>query len=145
MYGKYSLASREIPKYAHKYLVTFSDNDRTTWAAHVNTTQSSRAFTAGTSTPSTTNLLCLKEGTSVTKPVAFTGMNTGSGSGADAGTITDAWWLYGSTVFITQPNGNFYAKSTGKQGWYQLVWSTSEMAGLEATPLVLRTDPLDLT
>lgn len=113
-----------------------------TWIAHANTTQSARTFTAlGSSTSSATNLLCLKESSSVTNPVTFNGINSTSSSNAEPGTITNAWSLYGSTVLINRPGGNFYAKSTNKNGWWHLMWSTSEEAGLEATALVLRTNP----
>ncbi|KAJ5123517.1 hypothetical protein N7448_009614 [Penicillium atrosanguineum] len=130
-----SNASNKVPMY-----VTYSSNDRTTWIAHANTTQSTRTFAAlGSSTTSTTNLLCLKESSSVTNPVTFNSINSVSISSADTETITNAWSLYGSTVLINRTGGNFYAKSTGKNGWWHLVWSTSDNAGLEATAIILRT------
>lgn len=133
-------------KCSYKSPVTYSDNDRLTWMAHANTTQSSRlAFKATGTTSTTVNLLCLKQGNSMINPVIFTGINTGNNTTAKGGTITDTWSLYGSNVLLTQPNGNFYAKSTGKNGWWQLVWSTSQSAGLEAIPLALRTNPPILT
>ncbi|KAJ6113795.1 hypothetical protein N7523_007112 [Penicillium sp. IBT 18751x] len=132
-----SNASHKVPMY-----VTYSGNDRTTWIAHANTTQSPRNFaTLGSSTTSTTNLLCLKESNSVTNPVIFNDMDTVSSLNADSGTITNAWSLYGSTVLINRPGGNFYAKSPGENGWWQLAWSTLEDAELEATAIILRTNP----
>ncbi|KAJ5670152.1 uncharacterized protein N7477_005515 [Penicillium maclennaniae] len=132
-----SNASNKVPMY-----VTYSGNDRTTWIAHVNATQSTRTFaTLGSSTTSTTNLLCLKESNSVTNPVIFNSMDTVSSLNADSGTITNAWSLYGSTVLINRPGGNFYAKSPGENGWWQLAWSTLNDAELEATAIILRTNP----
>lgn len=133
-------------KCSYRFSVTYSDNDRFTWMAHANTTQSSRlAFKATGTTSTTVNLLCLKQGNSMINPVIFMGINTGNNTTAEGGTITDTWSLYGSNVLLTQPNGNFYAKSTGKNGWWQLVWSTSQSSGLEAIPLALRTNPPALT
>lgn len=140
------LLPRPCPdKCSYKSPVTYSDNDRLTWVAHANTTQSSRLAFKATGTTSTTNLLCLKQGNSMTNPVIFTGINTDTNTTAEGGTITDTWSLYGSNVLLTQPNGNFYAKSTGKNGCWQLLWSTSQSAGLEAIPLALRTNPPVLT
>ena len=140
-YGLYFL-TRDIQRCSYSSLVTYSSNDRTTWIAHVNTTQSTRGFAAsGSSTTSTTNLLCLKESNSATNPVIFNGIGSVSSSNAETGTITNAWSLYGSTVLINRPGGNFYAKSTGEHGWWQLAWSTLDSAGLEATAIILRTYP----
>lgn len=122
--------------------MTYSSNDRKTWIAHVNTTQSTRTFAAlGSSTTSTTNLLCLQESNSTTNPVVFNDIGSVSSSNADTGTITNAWSLYGSTVLIDRPGGNFYARSTSENGWWQLAWSTLDSAGLETTAIILRTNP----
>jgi len=136
------LPQEHARQYSSFFTVTYSNNKPSTWVAHVNNTQSSQlAFAATGTTSSTTNLLCLKKGNTVTNPVAFTGMDAITSLSSDSGTITDVWSLYGAYVLLSQPNGNFYAKSTGQNGWWQLMWSTSQRAASEATPLALKTNP----
>lgn len=70
------------------------------------------------------------------KPVVFTAM---ARAGNRAGMLTDIWYLYGSFVLLNVPGAAFYAQPTGKEGLYNLMWSTSKMASLNSIPITIKT------
>lgn len=70
------------------------------------------------------------------KPVVFTTM---ARAGSRAGMLTDVWYLYGSFVLLNVRDAAFYAQPTGKEGLYNLMWSTSKMASLNSIPITIKT------
>ncbi|KAJ6135928.1 hypothetical protein N7512_001088 [Penicillium capsulatum] len=70
------------------------------------------------------------------KPVVFTAMAM---VGSQSGILTDVWYLYGSFVLLNVPGAAFYAQPTGKEGLYNLMWSTSKMASLNSIPITIKT------
>lgn len=137
----------------HSDLLVSSGDNKTHWVAHpdtskTNTTQSALFTTE--STPSTNNLLlgALGNTGAMTSPVIFTldGTNHAqtrdlSNTGGNSVPFTDVWTLYEATVILNQPNANFYAQPTEKDGWYVLLWSSDVHASVKNTPLTLRTVP----
>jgi hypothetical protein len=134
-------------KKSHLLLVSFGDS-KTTWVAHPENTNTTTpaAFTTGGSV-SPTNLLAIANTDSITSPVIFTTSNGTSGTDASvpsntAGTsapLTDVWTLYGNTVILNQTNADFYAQPTGKDGWYILLWGSTDQAAVGNTPVTVRT------
>lgn len=53
--------------------------------------------------------------------------------------LSNVWSLYGSYVLVTLDKVNFYAKPTGTDGVYSLLWSTSAEEMKDTIPLTLRT------
>jgi hypothetical protein len=49
------------------------------------------------------------------------------------------WSLYGNYVLVSVSGANFYAKSTGTDGLYSLLWSSSAEAMTDTISLTLRT------
>jgi hypothetical protein len=81
-----------------------------------------------------TNMLYLDQG-ETTNPVSFAGPSDNERSDK----LSNVWSLYGNYVLVTLSGVNFYAKPTGTDGVYSLLWSTSAEAMTDSVPLVLRT------
>ncbi|KAJ5297374.1 hypothetical protein N7508_007623 [Penicillium antarcticum] len=111
--------------------VTASDSSSSTWVAHPG---SSDTTAVASSAPFTTNLIYLAQGLTA-NPVRF----TGTSESAQSGKLTDVWSLYGNYVLVRVSGANFYAKSTGTDGLYSLLWSTSAEAMSDTISLTLRT------
>ncbi|CAI7605609.1 unnamed protein product [Penicillium bialowiezense] len=106
---------------------TYSTDSSNTWVASPDSTERSAPFSA--------DVLCLNQGTTSANPVSFSGT-----SGVDRSTqLTNVWSLYGSYVLVTLDKVNFYAKPTGTDGLYSLLWSTSAEDMTGSIPLTLRT------
>ncbi|KAJ6007145.1 hypothetical protein N7499_000809 [Penicillium canescens] len=110
---------------------TYSDSSSSTWVAHPRSTDTT---TIVSSAPFTTNLIYLAQGDTA-NPVSF----TETSETARSGKLTDVWSLYGNYVLVSVSGANFYAKSTGTDGLYSLLWSTSAEAMTDTIPLTLRT------
>ncbi|OQD87467.1 hypothetical protein PENANT_c005G06216 [Penicillium antarcticum] len=110
---------------------TASDSSSSTWVAHPG---SSDTTAVASSAPFTTNLIYLAQGLTA-NPVRF----TGTSESAQSGKLTDVWPLYGNYVLVRVSGANFYAKSTGTDGLYSLLWSTSAEAMSDTISLTLRT------
>ncbi|KAJ5585400.1 uncharacterized protein N7459_005200 [Penicillium hispanicum] len=138
MYGE-SLAALDDhhPNEAHAATVTYSDNDTAVWVAHANTTQAANAAFTTLGTSSSTNLLALGQSTESANPVGFTTSEVAATS--QSRQVTDAWSLYGKYVLLSRANANFYAKPTGKDGWYSLLWSETLTSSVDNIPITLRT------
>lgn len=53
--------------------------------------------------------------------------------------LSNVWSTYGGYVLVTVTGVNFYARQTGTDGLYSLLWSSSAEAMTDNIPLVLRT------
>ncbi|KAJ5476196.1 hypothetical protein N7475_001925 [Penicillium sp. IBT 31633x] len=107
--------------------VTASTDSPNTWTAHPSSTGNARVAMSS-------NTLYLRQGED-SNSVGF----TGSSDSARSNTLSDVWSLYGNYVLVTVSGANFYAKPTGTDGLYSLLWSTSAEEMADAVPLVLRT------
>ncbi|KAJ6149704.1 hypothetical protein N7471_000903 [Penicillium samsonianum] len=115
--------------------VNFTASSDNTWVAHPSSSTSS---TEGFSTISTnTNKLCLDRGNTDSNPVGFTGTSTTEQSNTTK--LSNVWSTYGGYVLVTVSGANFYARPTGTDGLYSLLWSSSAEAMTDTIPLVLRT------
>lgn len=108
-----------------------SDSSSSTWTAHPETTDTT---SVASSAPFTSNLIYLTQGATA-NPVSF----TGTSENARSGKLTDVWSLYGNYVLVSVSGANFYAKSTGTDGLYSLLWSSSAEAMTDTISLTLRT------
>jgi hypothetical protein len=80
-------------------------------------------------------MLYLDKGDASANPVSFSGISEAE----RIDEISNVWSLYGSYVLVSLSGVKFYAKSTGTDGLYSLIWSTSAEAMTDCIPLVLRT------
>ncbi|KAJ5972469.1 uncharacterized protein N7479_002387 [Penicillium vulpinum] len=109
--------------------VTASIDGSNTWIAYPSSTE-------GVSTLSTnTNVLCLNQGNTASNPVGF----AGTSAREQSNNLSNVWSLYGNYVLVTVSGANFYARQTGTDGLYSLLWSSSAEAMTDTIPLVLRT------
>ncbi|OQE09818.1 hypothetical protein PENVUL_c005G00966 [Penicillium vulpinum] len=108
---------------------TASIDGSNTWIAYPSSTE-------GVSTLSTnTNVLCLNQGNTASNPVGF----AGTSAREQSNNLSNVWSLYGNYVLVTVSGANFYARQTGTDGLYSLLWSSSAEAMTDTIPLVLRT------
>ncbi|KAJ5322152.1 uncharacterized protein N7506_011282 [Penicillium brevicompactum] len=107
--------------------VAYSTESSNTWIASPDSTERSAPFSA--------NVLCLNQDTASANPVSFSGTSEVGRSNK----LTNVWSLYGSYVLVTLDKANFYAKPTGTDGLYSLLWSTSAEEMTDSIPLTLRT------
>ncbi|KAJ5598061.1 hypothetical protein N7537_008145 [Penicillium hordei] len=106
-----------------------------TFVAHPSdSTSSAEDFTT---LPANTNMLCLDRGNTDSNPVGFTG--TSAREQSNTTRLSNVWSTYGSYVLVTVTGANFYARQTGTDGLYSLLWSSSAEAMTDTIPLVLRT------
>ncbi|KAK9858899.1 hypothetical protein MYU51_015705 [Penicillium brevicompactum] len=105
----------------------YSTESSNTWIASPDSTERSAPFSA--------NVLCLNQDTASANPVSFSGTSEVGRSNK----LTNVWSLYGSYVLVTLDKANFYAKPTGTDGLYSLLWSTSAEEMTDSIPLTLRT------
>ncbi|CAG8921470.1 unnamed protein product [Penicillium salamii] len=105
----------------------YSTDSSNTWIASPDSTQRSAPFSA--------DVLCLNQGTASANPVSFSGNSDVQRSNK----LSNVWSLYGSYVLVTLDKANFYAKPTGTDGVYSLLWSTSAEEMKDTIPLTLRT------
>lgn len=82
-------------------------------------------------------MLCLDRGNTDSNPVGFTG--TSAREQSNTTRLSNVWSTYGSYVLVTVTGANFYARQTGTDGLYSLLWSSSAEAMTDTIPLVLRT------
>ncbi|CAG7996813.1 unnamed protein product [Penicillium olsonii] len=104
----------------------YSTDSSNTWIASPDSTQSA---------PFSADVLCLNQDTASANPVSF----SGSSDVQRSNKLSNVWSLYGSYVMVTLDKVNFYAKPTGTEGVYSLLWSTSAEAMTDTIPLTLRT------
>ena len=106
-----------------------------TFVAHPSSrTSSTEDFTT---LSTNTNMLCLDRGNTDSNPVGFTG--TSAREQSNTTRLSNVWSTYGSYVLVTVTGANFYARQTGTDGLYSLLWSSSAEAMTDTIPLVLRT------
>ncbi|KGO69005.1 hypothetical protein PITC_078300 [Penicillium italicum] len=148
--GQAQIGNLALSNATDKFTVslTFGDNQNT-WVAHPDTTATTNttesAFTTA-GVASSTNLLGLSDTGSMACPVIFTtpsGQANNNTVAANTSSVstpqTNVWTLYGKYVMCSQDNVNFYAQSTGLDGWYILLWSATADAALRNIPVTLRT------
>ncbi|CRL29121.1 unnamed protein product [Penicillium camemberti] len=115
--------------------INFTASTGNTFVAHPsNSTSSTEDFTA---LSTNTNMLCLDRGNTDSNPVGFTG--TSAREQSNTTRLSNVWSTYGSYVLVTVTGANFYARQTGTDGLYSLLWSSSAEAMTDTIPLVLRT------
>ncbi|KAK4864697.1 hypothetical protein LT330_001320 [Penicillium expansum] len=115
--------------------INFTASTDNTFVAHLSSsTNSAESFSA---LATNTNKLCLDRGNTDSNPVSFTGPSDTEQSNNTK--LSNVWSTYGSYVLVTVTGANFYARQTGTDGLYSLLWSSSAEAMTDTIPLVLRT------
>ncbi|OQD65136.1 hypothetical protein PENPOL_c006G04729 [Penicillium polonicum] len=115
--------------------INFTASTGNTFVAHPSSrTSSTEDFTT---LSTNTNMLCLDRGNTDSNPVGFTG--TSAREQSNTTRLSNVWSTYGSYVLVTVTGANFYARQTGTDGLYSLLWSSSAEAMTDTIPLVLRT------
>ncbi|KAJ9491168.1 hypothetical protein VN97_g2082 [Penicillium thymicola] len=114
--------------------INFTASTGNTFVAHPSDSTSSAEDFTTLSTD--TNMLCLDRGNTESNPVGFTGTSRDK---SNITRLSNVWSMYGSYVLVTVTGANFYARPTGTDGLYSLLWSSSAEAMTDTIPLVLRT------
>ncbi|KOS48436.1 hypothetical protein ACN38_g618 [Penicillium nordicum] len=114
--------------------INFTASTGNTFVAHPSDGISSAEDFTTLSTDS--NMLCLDRGNTASNPVGFTGTSRDK---SNITRLSNVWSMYGSYVLVTVTGANFYARPTGTDGLYSLLWSSSAEAMTDTIPLVLRT------
>ncbi|KAJ5202586.1 hypothetical protein N7449_004665 [Penicillium cf. viridicatum] len=115
--------------------INFTASTGNIFVAHPsNSTSSAGDFTT---LSTNTNMLCLDRGNTDSNTVGFTG--TSAREKSNTTRLSNVWSTYGSYVLVTVTGANFYARQTGTDGLYSLLWSSSAEAMTDTIPLVLRT------
>lgn len=118
----------------HIHIIVTAATGNTFVAHPSNSTSSTEDFTT---LSTNTNMLCLDRGNTDSNPVGFTGAPAREQSNTTR--LSNVWSTYGSYVLVTVTGANFYARQTGTDGLYSLLWSSSAEAMTDTIPLVLRT------
>ncbi|KGO64847.1 hypothetical protein PITC_040920 [Penicillium italicum] len=115
--------------------INFTASTDNTFVAHPSTSTSSAE---GFNTLATnTNKLCLDRGNADSNTVGFD--STSDTERSNNTKLSNVWSTYGGYVLVTVTGANFYARQTGTEGLYSLLWSSSAEAMTDTIPLVLRT------
>ncbi|KAJ5779177.1 hypothetical protein N7457_006897 [Penicillium paradoxum] len=123
-----SFAARSKTLDANNALVTASNDSPSTWTAHPTSSSNDRVSALST------NTLYLGQGDE-SNEVGFTGTSETERSNK----LSNVWSLYGNYVLVSMSGANFYARPTGTDGLYSLLWSTSAETMTDYIPLTLRT------
>lgn len=133
-HGKTTRIHRSTSNHVHTHAIVTASTGNTFVAHPSNSTSSTEDFTA---LSTNTNMLCLDRGNTDSNPVGFTG--TSAREQSNTTRLSNVWSTYGSYVLVTVTGANFYARQTGTDGLYSLLWSSSAEAMTDTIPLVLRT------
>ncbi|KAJ5934540.1 hypothetical protein N7466_004087 [Penicillium verhagenii] len=136
--GEAQLGDMSLSSATNKIAISVTyGTKKNTWIARPQTSTGNALFKSGDGSSNST-LLGLSSGTAIANPVTFPLYDEASGSEiSPAGDLTAVWSLYGTYVILTETGANFYAKPTGKDGWYILLWSRSVSASVDYIPITL--------
>lgn len=132
-HGEATKTHRSTANHIHIHVIVTASTGNT-FVAHPSDGISSAEDFTTLSTDS--NMLCLDRGNTASNPVGFTGTSRDK---SNITRLSNVWSMYGSYVLVTVTGANFYARPTGTDGLYSLLWSSSAEAMTDTIPLVLRT------